>query len=259
MDFDSYGTIVGRLDFAQVALYLFWLFFAGLVIYLQRENMREGYPLENDDGTKSLNQGPFPLPSPKTFKLPHGRGEVTVPNNDPVDDREIALIRAAPSAGSPYVPTGDPLADGVGPASWCMRRDAPELDGHGHSKIKPMASLDDYGISAGKDPRGMPVMSADGEIVGTVTDMWVDVPEQLVRYLEFDMGENGKRLIPIQLANYYWFKSVKVHSLYAANFAGIPTTKKADEITMLEEEKICAYYCGGKLYADPEARLEPQV
>ena len=32
-------------DIAQLSLYLFWAFFIGLVIYLQRENMREGYPL----------------------------------------------------------------------------------------------------------------------------------------------------------------------------------------------------------------------
>ena len=38
------------------------------------------YPLENEDGTAAPNQGPFPVPNPKTFVLPHGRGEVTVPS-----------------------------------------------------------------------------------------------------------------------------------------------------------------------------------
>lgn len=37
-------------DFAQLALYAFWLFFAGLVIYLRREDKREGYPLHSDHG-----------------------------------------------------------------------------------------------------------------------------------------------------------------------------------------------------------------
>jgi photosynthetic reaction center H subunit len=252
-----YGTIVGTVDLAQVSLYLFWLFVAGLVFYLQRENMREGYPLQNDDGTPAGNQGPFPLPSAKTFKLPHGRGEITVPNDDPVDDRPLALKQTSPSAGSPFEPTGDPLADGVGPASWAMRRDVPELDGHGHAKIKPMSAMPEYSVAAGWDPRGMPVVAHDGETVGTVNDMWVDAPEQLVRYLEFDMGAGGKRLIPIQLAR-IWAGKVHVHSLYSQHFAGVPTTKAADQITLLEEEKICAYYCGGKLYAD-EKRLEPQV
>lgn len=259
MEFDSYGTIVGSVDLAQVALYLFWLFFAGLVIYLQRENMREGYPLQNDDGTPARNQGPFPLPSPKTFRLPNDGGEVTVPNDNPVDDRPIALEQTTPSAGSPFVPTGDPMADGVGPASWAMRRDVPERDAHGHNKIQPMASVEGFGVSAGKDPRGMPVVSADGEVVGTVSEMWVDVPEQLVRYLEYDLTEGGKRLIPIQLASFFWSNKVSVHSLYASQFKGVPTTAKPGVVTLLEEEKICAYYCGGKLYADPEARLEPQI
>ena len=31
--------------------FVFWAFFACLVIYLQRENMREGYPLEDEEGT----------------------------------------------------------------------------------------------------------------------------------------------------------------------------------------------------------------
>ncbi|MEM7507839.1 MAG: photosynthetic reaction center subunit H [Pseudomonadota bacterium] len=248
-----YGTIIGTVDLAQVALYLFWLFFAGLVIYLQRENMREGYPLEDEAGGVTKNQGPFPLPDPKTFRLPHGRGEVTVPNGVG-DTRHIALEPMSPSAGSPFVPTGDPLADGVGPAAWAERRDVPELDGHGHAKIKPMTALEEFSVVAGRDARGLPVVSHDQKMVGKVTDMWIDVPEQLVRYLEFDMGDAGHRLVPIQLVK---IKSdhVAIHSLYAEHFAGVPSIASKDQITLLEEEKVCAYYCGGKLYAH-ESRLE---
>ena len=249
--------IVGTVDLAQVTLYLFWLFFAGLVIYLQRENMREGYPLENDDGTPAANIG-LDVPKPKTFKLPHGRGMISFPNNTKQDDRPLAMAQTSPSSGSPFVPTGNPLADGIGPAAWAMRRDIPELDGHGHNKIQPMSKCEGYVVSAGKDPRGMDVVSGDGQVVGTVTELWVDVPEQLVRYVEYDMGEAGKRLVPVQLANWYWGKSMRVNSLYAEHFAGVPTTAAPDVVTMLEEEKISAYYCGGKLYTD-EARLEPQI
>ena len=35
---------------AQVVLYAFWIFFAGLILYLRREDKREGYPLESDRG-----------------------------------------------------------------------------------------------------------------------------------------------------------------------------------------------------------------
>ena len=257
MEFDDYGTIIGYFDLAQLSLYLFWAFFAGLVIYLQRENMREGYPLENDDGTPAGNQGPFPLPTQKTFKLPHGRGEVSYPNDDPVDNRPLALEQMPKSAGSPFEPTGDPMLDGVGPAAWAMRRDIPELDGHGHAKIKPMADLDEFFVVGGRDARGLPVQAHDGPVVGRICDMWVDVPEQLVRYLEIELADGTKRLAPIQLVR---IKSdrVKVHALYEKHFDNIPLTKDSGQVTMLEEEKICAYWCGGKLYADRD-RLESQL
>ncbi|SLN32387.1 photosynthetic reaction center subunit H [Pseudooctadecabacter jejudonensis] len=253
----------GNFDLASAAIWLFYIFFAGLIYYLQTENMREGYPLEDDDGNIAPNQGPFPVPKPKTFDLPHGRGSVTVPSieNETAHRRgDLALARTAQSAGSPYVPTGDPMVDGVGPASWAPRRDAPELDGHGHVKIRPMASLPDFAHSAGRDPRGKAVVSGDGEVMGRITDMWVDVPEQLVRFLQMDMNPEGTgqmRLIPINMCR---IKSdrIVVRSLYAHNFAGIPTTKSGDEVTLLEEEKIMAYYAGGTLYAS-EKRLEPQL
>lgn len=250
-------SIVGNIDLAQVSLYLFWLFFAGLIIYLQRENMREGFPLEDEQGNHTGNQGIFMLPKAKTFKLPHGRGERIAPPGDTDATRDLAMEPTSPSAGSPFVPTGNPLVDGIGPAAWAPRRDVPELDGHGHPKIRPMKSLSEMHISAGRDPRGLPIVSHDRKKMGTITDLWVDVPEQMVRYLEYDMGEHGTRLIPIQLVvlRSDW---VKVHSLYAEQFADVPTTASGDQITLLEEEKVCAYYCGGKLYA-AENRLEPQL
>jgi Photosynthetic reaction centre, H-chain N-terminal region. len=110
-------TFFGEVDLASVSLWLFWIFFAGLIFYIQRENMREGYPLEDDDGNAAPNQGLFPVPEDKTFVLPHGRGEVTVPSGQNPDRTDIALARTSKSNGFPLVPTGDPLADGVGPAS----------------------------------------------------------------------------------------------------------------------------------------------
>ena len=47
----------GEFDLASLSIWLFWVFFALLIIYIQRENMREGYPLEDDDGNVSANQG----------------------------------------------------------------------------------------------------------------------------------------------------------------------------------------------------------
>ncbi|MEM9433370.1 MAG: photosynthetic reaction center subunit H [Pseudomonadota bacterium] len=247
----------GNFDLASLSLWLFWAFFGLLIYYLQTENMREGYPLEDDDGKPAANQGPFPVPEPKTFKLANGRGEVTVPDLQP-EGRELALKRTNVANGYPMEPTGDPMMDGVGPASWAPRRDVPELDGHGHPKIVPMAGTDNFAVAAGTDPRGLPVQAGDKDVVGAVTDLWIDEPEQLVRYLELELDDEhggGKRLLPIQLAKIKGDRVV-VHALYGKHFQGVPVTKSGNQVTLLEEDKICGYYSGGKLYAS-EDRQNP--
>jgi photosynthetic reaction center H subunit len=237
----------GNFDLASLSIWLFWGFFALLIYYLQTENMREGYPLETEDGAAAPNQGPFPLPKPKTFLLPHGRGEVTVPNGAR-EAREVALGRTAMSEGFPHAPTGNPMKDGVGPAAWAPRRDLPELDGHGHNKIVPMSSAEGFAVAAGRDPRGMPVQAGDGEVVGTISDMWVDAPEQLVRYLEIKLNGGKVKLVPMPMAK-IMSDRVRVQSLSSDLFAAVPATKSKTAITMLEEEKISAYYAGGTLYS----------
>jgi len=72
------GAITGYVDLAQILLYAFWLFFAGLIYYLVREGHREGYPLETEGLSKASVTG-WPIPSPKTYKL-YGGGEVTIPD-----------------------------------------------------------------------------------------------------------------------------------------------------------------------------------
>lgn len=245
----------GNFDLAALAIWMFWGFFALLVYYLQTENMREGYPLELEDGSPAPNQGPFPLPRPKTFILPHGRGEVTVPNGAR-EAREVALGRTAANEGFPHAPLGDPMADGVGPASWAPRRDVPELDGHGHNKIVPMKMASAFNVSAGRDPRGLPVQAGDNEVVGRISDMWVDAPEQLVRYLEIDLNSGSKRLVPMPMVK-IWKDRVRINSLSSDLFDGVPPTKSLTEVTLLEEDKIGAYYAGGTMYAADKRKAGP--
>ena len=250
----------GEFDLASLTLWLFYFFFFGLIIWIQRENMREGYPLEDDEGNTSSNPSMWPLPEDKTFKLPHGRGEVTVPSGQTPERSDIPMKRSGPGNGYPLEPTGDPMLDGVGPASWAPRRDVPELDGHGHPKIIPMSANEAFRFATGRDPRGLPVMSGDGEIVGKVVDMWIDEPEQMVRYLEYTLDAKwgtGNRLVPLTLAR-IWSNRVVIRTLYGKHFATVPQHASATQVTMLEEEKICGYYGGGMLYADSK-RQEPKL
>ncbi len=253
-------TFFGNFDLASLALWLFYGFFAVLIVYIQRENMREGYPLEDDEGNPSSNPGLFPLPEDKTFKLAHGRGEVSFPSGQAPERPDLPIKRVGPGNGYPLEPTGDPMIDGVGPASWAPRRDVPELDGHGHPKIVPMSAAESFGVSSGRDPRGLPVVAGDGEIVGRISDMWIDEPEQLVRYLEVTLDAawgTGSRLLPMTFAK---IKSdrVAVHAIYGKHFAAVPTVVSKSQVTLLEEDKISGYYGGGKLYADA-SRQDPQL
>ena len=83
------GALTGYLDVAQVVLYVFFAFFFGLIVYLHRENKREGYPMivekmgKNRVGT---NEGYF-MPGTKTYEIQDG-STVTV-SDGKADDRPI--------------------------------------------------------------------------------------------------------------------------------------------------------------------------
>jgi photosynthetic reaction center H subunit len=58
-------VVTSYIDFAQISLYVFWIFFAGLIYYLRSEDKREGYPLESR--RKVRVQGWPPIPAEKFF------------------------------------------------------------------------------------------------------------------------------------------------------------------------------------------------
>jgi photosynthetic reaction center H subunit len=251
------GAITPYVDVAQLVLYLFWIFFAGVIYYLVRENHREGYPMETEDGRGDITG--WPVPRPKTYKLPHG-GEVTVPSGW----RETRQLRAEPTHrwnGSPLEPTGDPMRAEVGPGAYAERADVPDLTADGDVKIVPLRAAPDYKVSPKDvDPRGLPVIGADGEVGGIVRDMWVDRSEMIFRYIEVETGSGAdarRVLLPTPFARVKR-DAVRVQSVMGRHFAMVPTTRQAEQVTFLEEEKITAFYGAGRLYAD-ERRAEPLV
>lgn len=249
------------IDLAEILFTLFWVFFIGLIIYLRREDKREGYPLESERSGMVVVQGFPATPSPKTFRLAHG-GTQTAPSKE-TPPGPIAAKPAAPYPGAPLIPTGDPLVDGVGPASYANRSDTPDLTLYGENRVAPLRTLPDYSIDhRDTDLRGMDVIAADGKTVGRVVDIWVDRAEPLIYYLEAETGtEEGSRrfLVPFGFADIWKNRrAVGVNALYSGQFANVPRLKSPDQITLLEEDKICAYFAGGTLYADPQ-RQEPIV
>lgn len=241
----------------DIALLVFWafvLFFVGLVFYLRREDRREGYPLEDEfTGRLGIPGGPLSTASTKSFLLPFDQGVVTAPTKgrEPVD---IAARRTDRFAGAPYAPTGDPLVDGIGPAAWADRAKRPDIDMEGHPRIVPLSSASDFWVARGDtDLTGWPVVGADGVVAGTVSDLWIDRSDRLVRYLQLEDGV----LAPMMMAKVdRRRRQVVVDALNGGQFAGVPRLAKADTITLYEEERVQAYFGGGYLYANSN-RQEP--
>ena len=167
--------------------------------------------------------------------------------------------------GSPLVPTGNPMIDGVGPASWANRADEPDRTFHGAPKIVPMRLDPTFSVAKGDpDPRGLPVEAADKVTAGTVMELWVDRAEPQVRYYEVQLSGSERRImLPagfVQWPNFgLWGNDrLLVKSITAAQFADLPTIRRDDQITLLEEDKVMAYFAGGHLYATA-ARSEPLI
>ncbi len=256
------GAITGYIDVAQIVLYVFWAFFVGLIIYLRREDKREGYPLDSDrtEGTDRMIVQGFPaMPTPKTFRLAHG-GEVMVPNGRR-DDRPIQAVPAEYFPGAPLAPTGNPMLDGVGPASYAARSDTPDLTLEGHPRMVPLRVDPEFSVSPqDPDPRGWPVIAGDGEQAGTVHELWVDRSEPQISFVEVAVkaaGGERRVLVPIGFALFdVRTRSLRVRSIMSDQFADVPALAHADQITLREEDRIMGYFAGGTLYAEP-SRMGP--
>jgi photosynthetic reaction center H subunit len=254
------SLIAGSIDIAELMFYIFFLFFLGLVIYLRREDRREGYPVEDDIGGRlRRDETLFNTALPKTFNLPFGQGSYTAPNNarDPI---EVANARrVSPWPGAPIEPVGDPIMAGVGPGARAHRAKFADVTAEGHLRIVPIGDATGTTVETRDvDPRGLTVRGADGEIAGKVSDIWVDRSEMLIRYLEVDTGSR-KVLMPMTMAFVSRSRNnVTCSALAAGQFGGAPHPAKAGEITRDEEEQIVAYFGGGYLYATP-SRQEPKL
>lgn len=253
------------LDLAALSLYIFFAFFAGLIYYLHRENKREGYPLVPDRSDRP-NFGTihgFPeTPPPKVFLLHYPHGATVTQGQQP--ERDIsALVVEDPYGGTPITPIGDPMKDGLGAAAYAMRADVPDLAFDDDlPKIVPLRAAPGWTIpEEDPDPRGRSITTLDDETTGTVVDLWVDRSDVLLRYIEVEIPAvpTARRiLVPMFLAKINADGDVRVVSVTAEQLAAAPSIAKPNQVTLLEEDRISAYFGGGHLHATPE-RSEPLI
>ena len=254
------GAITSYIDVAQLTLYAFWIFFAGLIYYLHRENKREGYPLIDEKSGVAKVEGYPGVPEPKGF-IQYDGSVMLSPREELADTVNGTPI--APWPGAALAPAGDPLLSGMGPGAWAQHRaDVPDhcYDDHG-PKIVPLRTHPDFFL-AHEDPEviGMTVHGLDGVQAGTVVDAWVDRSEVVIRYLEVELDPSvgtGRVLLPMNFMTIKKkLRQIRTNTILGKQFATVPTTRNADTVTILEEEKIMAYYGGGLMYATAE-RAEP--
>ncbi len=247
--------LVGGLDIAELSFYLFFGFFICLVWYLNRESRREGFPLEHDiTGHRDLDVARLGDMPKKSFKLPHGNGTVYQPTGE--RDAMPANVLPRAHSGSPLDVVGDPLSSGVGPAAYALRADRPDVDMFGRPRIVPMRVAEHITVEGRDvDPRGLPVTGLDGAVAGTVRDIWVDRSEHVIRYIDVALNSGGTATVPMPMVRISR-REVNCDAVTAAQFAGCPQLASAEQITLLEEEKVSAYFGAGYLWATPE-RSEP--
>ena len=177
----------------------------------------------------------------------------------PVDAPYGPGARQRPGSADP-VDASNPLLSNMGPAAYADRQDEPDLTVHGTPKIVPLRVATDFFIDP-RDPdyRGIEVRGVDGARGGVVVDLWVDRAEPQLRYLEVETTGGRRVLLPATNVRVHRTGShLAVKSITGAQFAEVPGTRHPDVVTLLEEDKIQAYYAGGYLFADP-SRREPLV
>jgi len=270
------AAITSYIDVAQLVLYAFWIFFFGLIIYLRREDKREGYPLESDRSRRAPRVqvvGFPPPPPPKQFQLPHGEGVREAPRVEP-PPRPIEGATSMPYPGEPLRPTGNPMREAIGPASYGDREDVPDLTLEGTPKVVPMRVATEFWVpEEDPDPRGMAVVGTDDRVAGTVRELWVDRAEPRILFFEVELthrnaaarqagdAEDGSErvLLPVGFARIdARRRRIRVASIKADQFVDVPRPQSDEQITRREEDKITAYFGSGHLYAYP-SRQEPLV
>lgn len=247
---------LANVDLVEILFTLFWVFFVALVYYLQREMKREGYPLVNDRSDRIKVQGFPPIPSPKTYYLDDGR-TFQAPREE-APETHVSAEPAAAHPGAPLNPVGDPLKASLGTGAWAKRSEVPEKTLDGKPRIVPMRTDSSLKIDAGDvDPRGMTVVAADGEAVGKIDDLWIDLAEPQPYYVEVALNAGGKAMVPFGFTEIDKSAGlIRVNVIYSHQFAGVPQLASPDQITPREEDQVSGYFGAGLLFAD-DKRAEP--
>ena len=140
-------------------LYAFWLFFAGLIFYLRREDRREGYPLEIEATGRLKPRGFMLIPTPKTFIRSDGQNRLGARISRPTTAR-INASKVEPWPGAPLQPNGDPMHAASARAPMPSAPDETYKTFDGRDLIVPLRVATNYAVAAKARTRSASASSA---------------------------------------------------------------------------------------------------
>lgn len=254
------GSITYHIDFAEIALTLFFIGFLGVVWRLRQLDKREGYPMRASPFDPQPMLGVPAPPSPTAYLLNEG-GVTVAPHLYPqVESNAAPLYRFD---GTPLTPLGNPLLAALGPGAWVMRRDEPMLTEKGELMLQPLRDAHEWSVKEGDaDPRGMAVFDSRWHEVGTVHDVWVDKSIKIPRLLEVELRPGlgaGRVLVPIFHTRINErAREVQVTALRAHQFADVPVPAAEGQITAREDDRLNAYFAAGRFYRDTDHSDPPE-
>jgi photosynthetic reaction center H subunit len=239
------GAFTEDIDLIQVLLVAFFLFFALLIIYLRREDKREGYPLRSGEGR------PYPIvgwpapPPPKQFLLDIG-GSTKAPQDDPEPSLPVSRNSA------PLAPDAAPLPASSDAEVRNRLNTTPMRAMSGELLLAPLRNATEWSVvRQDTDPRGMRVIGSGAAALGTVFDLWVDRAVKILRYLEVTTAQGGHVLLPIFHADINERRrEIRVKGISPQQFARVPRLTDPDILTPRDEDRINSFFADCALQPD---------
>jgi len=164
----------------------------------------------------------------------------------------------------PLVPTGNPMLDGVGAAAYAERLDIPDATVHGDTEAVRHCAPHQGSILIIKIRIHAAILSSVLTVKPVVSCAMSGLirPRCIIRYLESGNRCAGREAqcasADDDVSDFSVRRQGQSEVDLGKRFEHVPAHKKPDSVTRLEEDKICAYYAGGHLYATPE-RAEPLI
>ena len=254
------GAITGYIDVAQLVLYVFWIFFAGLIYYLAARTSARAIRWRRTNGRERDVRASRRSRAQDLHMLAHG-GEATVPEHDARRDRCSGRAGIALWPARRWCPPATRCSTASGPGAYAERADVPDTDFEAHAKIVPLRVADRLRRRAARprsarhDGRSAPTArsAAPWSTCGsTSSEAIVPLPRGRGR------RAGGKRhvLLPMNFA-----RDPAPRRRQGARDPRRPVRRRAGHARARPGDharggKIMAYYGAGTLYAEP-SRQEP--